>query len=48
MLALWAEMDVLVADEFRDGNVPGLLAPLRGTQRAFAALPPTVTEIPAN
>ena len=22
MLALWAEQDVIVADEFRDGNVP--------------------------
>jgi hypothetical protein len=44
ILALWAEMDVLVADEFRDGNVPGLQAPLRVAQRAFAALPGTVTE----
>jgi hypothetical protein len=23
MLAVWAEMDVVLADEFRDGNVPG-------------------------
>jgi hypothetical protein len=23
MLAVWAEMDVVVADEFRDGNVAG-------------------------
>ena len=44
ILALWAEMDVLVADEFRDGNVPGLQAPLRVAQRAFAALPGTVRE----
>jgi hypothetical protein len=44
ILALWAEMDVLVADEFRDGNVPGLQAPLRVAQRAFTALPGTVTE----
>ena len=29
MLAVWAEMDVVVADEFRDGNVPAMMAPLR-------------------
>ena len=28
MLALWAEMDLCVADEFRDGNVPAQKAPL--------------------
>lgn len=35
LLALWAELDVVVAEEFRDGNVPGLQAPLAVTQRAF-------------
>jgi hypothetical protein len=45
LLALWAEMNVIVADEFRDGNVPGLQAPLPVTQRAFQALPETVTEL---
>jgi len=44
MLALWAEMDVVVADEFRDGNVPALQAPQPVAQRAFAALPETVRE----
>ncbi len=29
MLALWAEMNVVVAEEFRDGNVPALKDPLR-------------------
>ena len=28
MLAVWAEMDVVLADEFRDGNVPAMMAPL--------------------
>ena len=28
MLAVWAEMDVVLADEFRDGNVPAQMAPL--------------------
>jgi hypothetical protein len=44
MLALWAEMNVVVADEFRDGNVPAQQAPLPVTQRAFQALPSTVQE----
>lgn len=44
MLALWAEMDLAVADEFRDGNVPATKAPLPVAQRAFQALPETVTE----
>jgi hypothetical protein len=26
MLAVWAEMDVVLADEFRDGNVPAQMA----------------------
>jgi hypothetical protein len=43
-LALWAEMDLALADEFRDGNVPAHVAPLPTTKRAFAALPESVTE----
>ena len=39
MVALWAEMNVVVAEEFRDGNVPVLKDPLRVAQRGFAALP---------
>jgi hypothetical protein len=43
MLAVWAEMDAVLADEFRDGNVPAMMAPLTVAQAAFAALPQTVT-----
>lgn len=42
MLALWAEADLVLADEFRDGNVPARQAPLTCAQRAFAALPPGI------
>jgi hypothetical protein len=42
MLVVWAEMDVVLADEFRDGNVPAMMAPLPVAKRAFAALPDTV------
>ncbi len=44
MLALWAEMNVVVADEFRDGNVPANQELLPIAQRAFQALPETVRE----
>jgi hypothetical protein len=44
MLALWAEMNLVLADEFRDGNVPAQKEPLRAARRAFQALPPTVKE----
>jgi len=44
LLALWAEMDLALADEFRDGNVPAQQEPLRVAQRAFQALPETVKE----
>jgi hypothetical protein len=43
-LALWAEEDLVLADEFRDGNVPAGMQPLRVAQRAFCALPGTVNE----
>lgn len=42
MVAVWAEADLVVADEFRDGNVPAKQAPLTCAQLAFAALPGTV------
>ena len=45
MLAMWAEMDVVLADEFRDGNVPAMMNPLAVAQRAYAALPETVTTL---
>lgn len=44
MLALWAEMDLVVADEFRDGNVPAQMQPLPVAKRAFQGLPGTVQE----
>jgi hypothetical protein len=42
MLALWAKMNVVVADEFRDGNVPAIQEPLRVARRDLEALPETV------
>jgi hypothetical protein len=42
MVALWAEADLVVADEFRDGNVPARQAPLACAKMAFAALPETI------
>ena len=44
MIAVWAEADLIVADQFRDGNVPAHQEPLRCCQMAFAALPDTVRE----
>jgi len=44
MVAIWAEADLVLADEFRDGNVPAKQAPLQCAQMAFAALPETVQE----
>jgi hypothetical protein len=44
MLALGAELDAVVADEFRDGDGPAQQQPPPVTQRAFAALPETVSE----
>ena len=44
MLALWAQMNLVLADEFRDGNVPAQKEPLRVARRAFQALPTTVKE----
>lgn len=45
LLALWAEMDLTLADEFRDGNVPAHVDPLPTAKRAFAALPGSVREL---
>jgi hypothetical protein len=39
----WAEQDLVVADQYRDGNVPAGMDPLAVARRAFAVLPPTVT-----
>ena len=43
LVALWAEEQLVVADEFRDGNVAGGEDPLSSARRAFDTLPPTVT-----
>ena len=43
LVALWAEEGLVVADEFRDGNVPGGKDPLSSVRRAFEALPSRVT-----
>lgn len=40
----WAEQDLVVADEFRDGNVPAAMENLPLIRRAFASLPSTVRE----
>jgi hypothetical protein len=39
VLALWAEQDVIIADEFRDGNVPAGSGNRRVVEKALAALP---------
>jgi hypothetical protein len=44
MLALWAELNVIVADEFRDGNVGANSRLLPVAREAFQALPETVEE----
>jgi len=44
LVALWAEQDLIVADEFRDGNVPGGKDPLSSVRRAFASLPSWVEQ----
>lgn len=44
MLAVWAETNLILADEFRDGNVPAIMKPLTVAKKAFSALPETVKE----
>lgn len=44
MVAVWAEADLVLADEFRDGNVPAQQEPLGCAKLAFAALPETIQE----
>jgi hypothetical protein len=44
MVAVWAEADLVLADEFRDGNVPAQQAPLPCAKMAFAALPEDIKE----
>ena len=44
MVAVWAEADLVLADEFRDGNVPAKQDPLTCAKLAFAALPETIQQ----
>ncbi len=45
VLALWAEQDVILADEFRDGNVPAGSGNRRVVEKALAALPGGIDKI---
>lgn len=45
VLALWAEQDVILADEFRDGNVPAGSGNRRVVETALAALPGGITRV---
>ncbi len=45
VVVVWAEQDVIVADEFRDGHVPAGCGNQRLLERAVAALPAGVTQV---
>jgi hypothetical protein len=45
VLVLWAEQDVVVHDEFRDGHVPAGCGNVRVLEQAVANLPQGITEI---
>jgi hypothetical protein len=45
VLVLWAEQDVIVADQFRDGHVPAGCGNLRLLQQAVANLPQGVSQL---
>jgi len=44
MVAVWAEADLVLADEFRDGNVGAQQEPLTCAKLAYAALPQSIQE----
>lgn len=44
VVAVWAEAAVVLATEFRDGNVPAAKDPLTCAQRAFAELPKEIEQ----
>jgi hypothetical protein len=44
VVAVWAELDLIVHDEFRDGNIPAGCGNVRILERAVAALPPGITQ----
>jgi len=43
----WAEQDLVLADEYRDGNVPAAMSNLPLIKRGFAILPETITSRPS-
>jgi hypothetical protein len=45
VVAVWAEQDLIVHDEFRDGNVPAGCGNARILARAVIRLPPGITQI---
>lgn len=42
LVAYWAEQDLILADQFRDGNVPAGMDVLPVLKEAISALPPTI------
>lgn len=44
MVSVWAEANLVLSCEFRDGNVPARQDPLNCAKLAFSALPDTVIE----
>jgi hypothetical protein len=45
VLVLWAEQDVILTDQFRDGHVPAGCGNVRVLEQAVAALPPGITQL---
>ncbi len=45
VVAFWAEQELILADEYRDGNIPAGCGNLRVLKKALANLPTFVTEI---
>jgi hypothetical protein len=45
VVVLWAEQDVLLTDQFRDGHVPAGCGNVRVLEQAVAMLPPGITQI---
>ncbi len=43
VVVLWAEQDVILADQFRDGHVPAGCGNVRVLEQAVATLPPGIT-----
>jgi hypothetical protein len=45
VVVVWAEKDLVVADEFRTGNVPAKMGNIRILEKAFSALPAGVEKV---